>query len=207
MLNRSVLDKRNKEIVERVEGGEPPADVARFFGMSRERIRQIYKKIVGVNPKDGEGNKKKRLSQLIIREAKIEEKLSETFTCAFCKKAVERRDQPHFHKYCSDCIIYYKDNNKRLNIRMICSGCGVEYIPYTPSFYNQKNNKQKRGFHNQACYFKFGIGSRTGPLPSDWIRNISEGQKRRYKRERELQADAQGLLQSMQSGDSLEGKV
>ena len=42
---KSVLEiKRNKEIYQKIESGKTYAETAREYGLSRERIRQIYNK-------------------------------------------------------------------------------------------------------------------------------------------------------------------
>lgn len=220
---KSAKPERNKEIVERINAGHAPADLARFFGIHRERIRQIYKKATGINPKISEGWKKRRLIQYMKQEAKVEEYLSEKFKCAHCEVEIERRDQPHFNKYCKDCIILYRTGNKRLNVKITCDGCGVIYVPFASAYYRGLKLRSAKHYHNMACYNNFrpkindnpiwlaklreSLKNRVRLYTPEWRKNMSDAQKRRYARERELQTVAEGLLHGMQPGDSMEGKV
>lgn len=223
MRNIAPKPERDQEIVERIDAGESPASLARFFGIHRERVRQIYKKKTGINPKASEGNKRKLLLGFMRAEAKRQETLSKMLKCANCGIEVgERRDHHHFKMYCKDCVKLSREGNRRLSVKLTCDGCGIEYSPFSSSYYNNRHAFTKH-YHNMSCYNKFrpkindnpewlanlraALKNKVVVYTPEWRKNMSIAQKRRFARERELQVTATRLLQSLQSGDSMERKV
>lgn len=190
-------EARNNEIVERINLGEKPADLARFFGIERERVRQIYKRLTGVNPiitlrpiRD--------LKKIIKKDAVLDAALE----CALCHKTVTRRHLYQFNKYCLECRVKLRESsgNNRVPISRTCDleGCDIVYYPRSSSFSKLSKGLIFRLFCSRAHSI---IGNKGRKCTPKSLGKMSIAQTRRWAKIHELQRTAKGLLSELQLGD------
>jgi len=160
---------RNQQIIKLAEtkiySGE---ELARMFGITRERVRQIYKKMTG----KAIGKERQEFFSR-IRSAKKERHLnSVNFTCLVCKKEVTFRENQYGNgKYCKSCISL--SNKYDYTVWVKCSGCGKKFHPFrnhnTPSVIQHLTGKYGR-FCTRDCYWSYL--RKIGNFPSS--RNVSK---------------------------------
>lgn len=147
--------KRNTRIVELAATGKYTLQrLADTFHMSRERIRQIYKRHTGKRFRE-------RINfdhAKIVKRQKIEAAEKELhkkdiiFYCFNCHRPVTREERKGgTRKFCKDCQNIYRGDGRDLSITKICKGCGTPFHPFRSAGY-PNNNKSKGIYHSKDCY-------------------------------------------------------
>jgi len=111
-------------------------------GITRERVRQIYKKMTG-------SPYRVHINAIRARNAAKKEKYldSVSFHCQRCKRPVLHRGRTRGgKKFCLECSHLRKSKQLNLNITNICKTCYMPFHPH-PGTPNQK-------YHNRNCYLQ-----------------------------------------------------
>lgn len=149
-------EERNKKLVELYDSGLYTLEqVGGMFDISRERVRQIYKRETGKSATIRRETKKK------VEEIRRQKSLNlVAFKCGACGKPVTHREKGRRHSLCESCN--YLQNVKQVAIytTYVCDGCGVSYHPKRTSIsYAPTNHKKEyypgKHFHTQECYWEF----------------------------------------------------
>lgn len=141
--------KKREKIVKYLKRYHPTLETAgKRYGISRERIRQIYKRETGkpyrirldTNRKNKEEETRKRLKSV-------------RYHCKACGKAVTYKEGYHKHFYCNGChyirTVLRRDPQKTF----ICDECGIKYHPlHNWKFLGYENQLR---FHNHRCYEEY----------------------------------------------------
>lgn len=145
---RMTKEKRNKKIVELIDHGMKSSWIAEHIGMSRERIRQIYKKKTGSNP-----------SEVRQQEQNGEIKFAHEFHCNWCGEGFYRHKGEGMKYYCGyEC---YKNVHKRvhsLSYVKVCEWCGCRFFPWKSRMF--MGNKLKRYMCSNECRLEYLLGMR-----------------------------------------------
>lgn len=120
--------------------------VGDIYNLSRERIRQIYKRETGTPYNRKYGQKRVRLKE----QKKIESLKLIKFNCKGCGKAVTREEARYNLSYCPDCHYLWKVKRRDPKENRICLNCGVTFHPLR----NWKSVGISR-FHSVKCYQDF----------------------------------------------------
>ena len=123
--------------------------VSRQFGLSRQRVNQIWKKNMG------SGYHKRIERSGKIRSERREKFLDSIFyVCLKCKKEVsyrENRVRPGW-VYCKDCRDLLNNSTYRnYRIVKVCQTCGRDFHPF--SNYKSPSSRNKSIFCSMKCYF------------------------------------------------------
>lgn len=137
-ISKSTETVRNRKLVSLVEKGLPVTKLGKLFGISRERVCQLYFSDTGMSVR--ELRTRKRLEA--IEAAQPEPKV-----CVVCGVTLFSG-----RRYCSKEHRNEFYGDRRSNRKVTCSGCGVKFHPY----YTAKYTGSKRHYHNLACYHKNG---------------------------------------------------
>lgn len=189
-------EARNNEIVERINLGEKPADLARFFGIERERVRQIYKRLTGVNPITYLRPIRQE-TQRIKKNAYLDNPME----CLLCHKIVTKRSLPGFNKYCLECRAeLYEGSASRVAINRVCDleGCDIVYHPRNSSMRLMRKGLLTKGYCGRE---HAALGRRGFKRGSQTLGKMSIAQTRRWAKIHELQRTAKRLLSELQLGD------
>lgn len=139
--------ERIKEIVKFVESGQYTLQqVADKYNLSRERIRQIYKRETKKSTQNYRNQKKTKSLQEREEKRKIREQQVK-FLCQGCKTPVFNIEGVRLKIFCSKCSqLNYEQ--REVGITVTCDGCGEKFHPYKGRRYiNLKSH-----FHDQECY-------------------------------------------------------
>lgn len=153
--HESLKSKRNLRVVELAATGKYTLQrLADTFHVSRERIRQIYKRYTG----------KRFQERLALDHAKIvkrkeleaaEKELHKKdiiFYCFNCHSPVSREERKGgTRKFCKKCQELYRGDGRDLSITKLCKGCGTPFHPFRSAGY-PNSNKSKGIFHSKDCY-------------------------------------------------------
>jgi hypothetical protein len=138
-IDQGVIDKRNALIIKSVNDGVSVSKIGLVFGITRERVCQIFFKSFGKS----------------VRQVRLEEKLKQMElerllskkTCVVCGREFTNQRR----KYCSNaCYDKHVSRRKRDDITIICDGCGTAFHPW----YTSKYKKMKHHFCTHKCYVK-----------------------------------------------------
>ena len=127
-------------------------EIGEKYGISRERVRQVWKRAKGY------GFDAHRLRLKHLWELSHEEHLKEIkFVCTGCEKPITFKEGFHKSKYCNDCRILYTTINIDLSRWHICKTCGIKFRPKV-RFAHHRNPKTYHGryrgyFCSKKCYF------------------------------------------------------
>lgn len=140
-------EERQKFIVANLSSGNMSmVDLGKKFGISRERISQIYYTAIG-SKKRGSLLKNRRERQRQNREAWLN---SIKYNCASCGTPVAQRESQHKKTYCQKCHTISQKERRSMQTTLECTRCGKAFHP----FYNCKlGQKRKIGyFCSRECY-------------------------------------------------------
>lgn len=131
--------ERNIKIVEMMKLGEfTLQEIGDMYGVSRERIRQIYKRHTG------EGY---RLRLTNEQKHKLEELNSVAFNCVECGNP-EHNDIKEEYKICRECRRKYRKEQRNPYILKKCSYCGDNFHPF-----RNRGPKQRNMFCSIRCHW------------------------------------------------------
>lgn len=145
--NIRMLSKRNNEIVTKMKTGLYTLEqLGEEYGVSRERIRQIYLTQTGET-----GSTYRLLYLRKLQEARKEEKGKQIkFSCAGCGKEATYTEAHHKSKYCVTCHKIRKEKGIRLTEKKLCYNCGITFSPHAN--YNSPSQRARGIYHNHNCY-------------------------------------------------------
>lgn len=151
---------RDQEIIRMLNLGNTLQKVGDKYGITRERVRQIYFKFVGKS-----NSLSKRENRRIAMEA---EQKKTAFVCQICGKDITYKERKGAQRFCKECFpgVRRFNHEPRVGFTVICSGCGIKFSP-TRSQYGRtqlyKDSKYTgRMFHNIDCFHKFMVGRKRG---------------------------------------------
>lgn len=141
---KNELKDRNQYVVQRILKGDNQITIAKDLGISRERVRQIYKMNCVTTYQDV---LKKRSNKIKLeRRKKLEETIK--FQCSICHRFVfwiENGKRVLTKTKCPEC----KNTQKSAEYE-ICDFCGTKYHPYRA----RKSQRDLNKFCGMNCYFK-----------------------------------------------------
>ncbi len=157
MEDMKKIDERKGFIIESLNAGTSTmSKLAKMFGVSRQRISEIYHKTIG--QKQGYYKKQKE----VIAKQKLEKHLTEIkFYCAACHIPVTYRDAGNRSKYCAECHRQNRVLGRDLNIDLACAECGKRFHPYR-SKRTLHNFCSKKCFHQSRIKDKFAYAQKMG---------------------------------------------
>jgi DNA-directed RNA polymerase subunit RPC12/RpoP len=143
-----LLVKERPEMIKMIKTGKYTLEeIGEVFGVTRERVRQIWKKKTGKPYKNHI-----EYASRIRKEAEQAKLMEVKFICLSCKKPVLRSVKLK-RSYCNDCAEAYSHTTRR-NFRIwhTCRGCGIKFHPWS----NFASLSQGRGglYHSIQCYLK-----------------------------------------------------
>ena len=142
------IKQRDSQIVLRMmKGRHTLEELGKEFGLSRERIRQIYTKKTGKPYQERMHQARERKIKAVIRfgnEVK--------FNCKGCGKDIKRKEVGGSSVYCTDCRLKLVIGSLRdKSVAFICEECGESFNPPR----NWQSQKRYAGkFCNPKCYLK-----------------------------------------------------
>lgn len=141
------IEERGKHIVASLDAGtESIVTLGNKYGVTRERISQIYYTLTGKK----RGTLKTHRKEL--RNSVKEEALnSYKFTCAGCGKDVSHREGHYKRKFCLDCHELSQNKKRSLETTYECTTCKKQYHPFT----NSRHSRKSGYFCSLICYHKF----------------------------------------------------
>ena len=157
--------KRNKEMVNLLKTGEfTLQQVGEKYGISRERVRQLYK-VTTKKPYTTLVEKKQR-NRRKTRMIEVEtRKHTVSFYCRDCNQPVFGSEyHPHQKIICKNCYMGYKKELRIWNRINTCTQCEKPFHPY--------RSTPNQIFCSSACYTKHGR-NRKGQMPPVPIVTIS----------------------------------
>ena len=143
--------KRNKEMVRMLQDGEfTLKQVGEKYGISRERVRQIYRTTTK-KPYTFLLEKRRRIQRKIEAIKEEEQKRKIQFYCRDCNKPVFfSESHPNQQIICKDCYGIYRKELRNWRITKTCKQCGKGFHPYA--------NNTEQFLCSNACYTKYGRG-------------------------------------------------
>jgi len=142
-------EKQRKTIVSLMETGEfTLREVGEVFGITRERVRQVYFEETG-----------KRAAPL--RKArtrrKIKERLNEIrFHCRGCGKPVKRKDGYRKWWYCKECSRIMMAKRRDIRVVRYCKMCGASFYPHLNFKAPSIRTRSRTGiFCSRECCFNY----------------------------------------------------
>lgn len=143
---RSNSNPYTNEIVQDVDlGTKTLNDIGKFYGISRERVRQIYKEHTGKPARNRILNKqseKEKTQQELLQKVK--------YTCVGCAKSVTHKEAGRKHKYCRRCHRIFKSYRDPQRIYQ-CRMCNSDFHPLRIVRYS---DKEKGDYCSMSCYKK-----------------------------------------------------
>lgn len=136
---------RNKLLLRNLRSGNfTLQDVSDRYGITRERVRQIWK------ASEGKGFTKFRDKQKRTKARERKEFLKTIkFHCSACKKPVTHKEAFRKHNLCKRCSYILMVLKRDPYVLFTCEICGREYHPQR----NHKAYNSKRKFCTTECYF------------------------------------------------------
>ena len=167
------MDTRTELILKYEEDGRTLVSVGDELGISRERVRQIFKKITG----RGWGIQRRTTERELRDKAWMDTVI---FACRQCGREVNRRFRLEngYKKssvFCSDkCRGIY--NRRDFKVTKICVRCGKGFHPFRN--WDSPSNRSKALFCSQDCYWEAGgahihSASRACEICGVWMEKIS----------------------------------
>lgn len=148
--------------------------VGEVYGISRERVRQIYKKVTGIP------YTKVLEVKIIKRQGKAARKREEFLNsprgnCISCGKTIYYKDK-YIRKYCKECGKARKNDRRNYKKISICTNCKVSYNPRNHNVsYKPKTDNT---FCTMKCYAQYKsshpkeYGHRPAKFNSDEVAKI-----------------------------------
>lgn len=151
---------RDTLIVRRIALGETLQSIGNDLGISRERVRQIYKKYTH------RGARERYLKNMLTKVAKLNQV---KFTCKSCNRKITFAEGANRQIYCVNCLPRKaNDGNKLVKIQTLtCSGCGKSYHPRYQSLRKTVSinmgtqideRYSGRSYHSRKCFYKNAWG-------------------------------------------------
>lgn len=140
-IDQSVIDARNIVLVEGINHGISATQLGHQFGLTRERVCQIYFK------KTGKSVRQLRLEtriQDMVRVTKERQQL----ICKNCKNPI---NEPHKRVFCSRYCASKFAAKRRGGKQIQCENCGTMFQAYRTAKYTGARSR----FHIHACYFEY----------------------------------------------------
>jgi hypothetical protein len=160
-------EKRDKEMVRLLDMKDNPKtleEVGQEYNVTRERVRQIYKRETGHGVRDNQ-HKRKEYRKKVWLKTEGEKVIG---ICMNCCADVKLKDvnnitKQHTWIYCKECGPYFKKlsrgewgNNVKMRMPTECDTCHLYFHQCAPSFYGKKNYKgyenTKGNFCTVECY-------------------------------------------------------
>jgi len=145
------MDTRTELILKYEEDGRTLVSVGDELGISRERVRQIFKKITG----RGWGIQRRTTEQELRDKAWMDTAI---FACRQCGREVNRRFRlengyKNASVFCSDkCRGIF--NRRDFKVTKICVRCGKGFHPFRN--WDSPSNRGKALYCSRDCYWKAG---------------------------------------------------
>ena len=138
----------DNQIVSMLDTGDYTLEaVGKVVGLTRERVRQIYKRQTG-----NSYGRKYGLKRVELRKEKFKESLKEfKFNCKGCKKPVTKGEASHKSQFCIACHNIWAIDNRDPKVTKVCIGCGIKFNPLRNWKFAGGGNK----FHSLRCYLDF----------------------------------------------------
>ena len=142
----SAYSERNKTIIEKLGDGTSTMNaLANLYGISRQRISEIYHRTIG--QKQGYYLTQKK----VLKSQADEKKLSEVkFHCSACGIAVTYRDAGRKSRFCAQCHQLSQYGQKDMNITIPCRECGNQFHPF-------RSKRTMNNFCSRECFHKSRI--------------------------------------------------
>jgi CRISPR/Cas system CSM-associated protein Csm2 small subunit len=143
---RPYIDARNAEMIKMYDSGEYTLQaIASKYHISRERVRQIYKRITG---KPSDIYRATQRYEKITAKEKHDKKIK--FHCALCHTPVTYGEKSK-RLYCGECRATMLISQRDATRTSICKACGASFHPFR---YLSGNTKAKGVglFCSMACY-------------------------------------------------------
>lgn len=141
--------KKEKLLKESATGNFTLEQLGEKYGVTRERIRQIYKKATGLPYRTF------ILTQRIKREELYNKKVK--FICGNCEITVLYKDDKRSgaSKYCKECRKLETGEIANVDLKRwhVCKTCGISFHPKFRGIKSGKS-KYKGYFCSAKCYFK-----------------------------------------------------
>lgn len=139
--------KRNEEIITKLKTGNYTlVQLGKEYGISRERIRQIYKRATGERFRVG------IIKRAEIREQQKSDRLQTIkMNCAGCQKPVTYQEGRGKKMYCIVCNDLRMNKNRDMKVKKICRNCNKTFSPYSNT--NSPSQRIRGFFCNNLCYF------------------------------------------------------
>ena len=124
-------------------------EIGEKYGITRERVRQIFKRKTGLPYYH-----RKLESQKARVEAYKKEMEAIKFYCTICDEPVKRKDSGSLMNHCPECWVKREKigNLRDIKTTFICDECGDSFHPYR----NWRYLKNKPRFCVNTCYEKAG---------------------------------------------------
>lgn len=141
------IDARSKEIVSLLETGRYTLqEVGGIYGISRERIRQIYKKSTGESSNHRSIYlKEKGIMDRILRSQQVK------LLCAGCGIKVRYREGANKKKYCPACSYLSVHKARAMSKTRICLNCSNPFHP--ASNWRFPSQRARAAFCGNLCYY------------------------------------------------------
>lgn len=146
-MNNIIISERDKKIVDCLSTQTKTVkELTAEFGISRERVCQIYSKVTGL-PRGSLVKIKQHHNDMSVR-----------FVCLGCSIPVTVKEGKYLHKYCKDCHKISQTSNRMLRLTFTCTHCGKKYHPLSISARNLAKKKKRLGnFCTFKCYTDYGM--------------------------------------------------
>ncbi len=146
---KNPFKNRNEEMIRLLETGDHTlSEVGAAYHISRERARQIYRKMTG-KPYTEQLKRKREKKRESQKQQEQEFLQTLKFYCARCQKPVTQEEGHALKKFCRSCknLIDLGNNRRAWTITNVCKNCGKDFHPYS----NMKNMI----FCKNHCYFAY----------------------------------------------------
>jgi hypothetical protein len=135
---------RDKIIVEFLnEAKATVGELGLQFGITRERVCQIYSKVTG-QPRGTLKRVRQHHNEMAIK-----------FVCQGCSAPVTIKDGLYLHKYCRSCHHISQTTNRIPKVTFTCTRCGKKYHPTSSSA--RRLIIQIGTFCSFQCYTDYGV--------------------------------------------------
>ena len=144
----SFTPDRDTKIIELVNKGLTFDAVGSVYQITRERVRQIYKKYVGMSPV--------YMRTVVKKQQAIEQGKKYKFTCIFCDTPISYADGKGRNAICRTCFPSSSKDMARATFTAKCNGCGVEFNPTRIQLIKAKGEVDPRYkgrlYHSFDCF-------------------------------------------------------
>lgn len=142
------ISERDKTIAECLSAQtKTVGELGREFGISRERVCQIYSKVTGL-PRGS-----------LVKIKQHHDNMATKFICLGCSTPVSILEGKYLHKYCKDCHKLSQTSNRLMKLTFTCTHCSKKYHPLSISARNalKKDSRKIGNFCSFDCYLSHGV--------------------------------------------------